>query len=220
MDGQDYIPYVMRAQARKNLQKIVPLIPLDADTFNFSVFLTWLEKSSPYRQYEKGNLARMISDVARTIADDGQANLEAAAAASEADMPSGDALRALAGAVAEPKPKAQAVTLTLEDIKQFRPTKLHGARSVRSLDWALDDTEIDDTLPSTKSLYVHYAKALEALTEAPKKQKRGDTKEPLPIIAELRRICNSFGIKFEETRTKDMCNLVAAVKARCDAKEE
>ena len=68
----------MKTQPRRNFQKIVPYLPLDADTFNFSVFVSWLEKQSPYRMVDgsRTNLAEMLAQIAVSIADEGQANLE------------------------------------------------------------------------------------------------------------------------------------------------
>jgi hypothetical protein len=52
---EDYVPYVLKSQARRNLQKIIALIPLDSDAFSFSVFMNWLVKHSPYdNAFEKG----------------------------------------------------------------------------------------------------------------------------------------------------------------------
>ena len=78
----DYVPYVLKANARKNLQKILAMVPLDGDMFSFSIFLGWLTKHSPYdNKFEAGvdkrdALAKMIQQIADSIADPGQANLE------------------------------------------------------------------------------------------------------------------------------------------------
>eukprot|EP00959_Pyramimonas_sp_CCMP1952_P341793 7159999-Pyramimonas_sp.AAC.1 len=104
----EYVPYVMRAQARRNLQKVVPLMPFDCDTFNFNVFLTWLTRNSPYTM-KRDALPEMICKVAASIADEGQAHLESGPASAETQLIPASTIRALAqGCVQTPAQAAAA----------------------------------------------------------------------------------------------------------------
>eukprot|EP00959_Pyramimonas_sp_CCMP1952_P321618 6730213-Pyramimonas_sp.AAC.1 len=58
---------------------------MDADTYNFNVFLTWLTRNSPYTM-KKDALPDMISKVAASMVDDGQAIIEAQEGSQEAAL--------------------------------------------------------------------------------------------------------------------------------------
>ena len=88
-NSMDFCPYIMRSQARRNLQKLIPYVPLDSDTFNFSVVLQWIQAKRPHQRSEYGSqdesLPSMIRRVAVTIADPGQAHVEVNAAIPESN---------------------------------------------------------------------------------------------------------------------------------------
>ena len=229
----EYVPYIMRAQARRNLQKIVPLIPLEADTFNFNVFLTWLTRNSPYTM-KKDALPEMIGKIAASLADEGQARLESDGAPAETQLVAPAAIRALAQGCAQPPTQAaapggaasargpaaaDALTITLEDLKSFAFDRLHERSGARTLDWALEDRAIaaEDPAP-LRTKFESYKTALNAL--APKKKGAGKGKpKSQETIDVFKRISESLGVKFDAARLTDVIQLVAAVRARLDEAE-
>ena len=214
-NSQDYSPYIMKAAARRDLQKIIPFVPLDADTFSYNVFLTRLEKKSPYEMKGRGALPEMITQVAATIADDGQANLEAGPAASEASLLRGEALQALTSASGA---KANLVRCTLEDLQHFQFSKLHNSSSLRSLEWALEETKIEkgmDKYAETRDKSLNYQAAMNDLIKKKGSGKGGKT-SATSAIKEFKRLCGELGVKFNEVKLKDVSQLLGAVKARLD----
>ena len=100
--GEDFIPLVMKAQSRRNLQKIMPSIPLDSDTFAFSAFATWIAACSPYSQGEWGknnrtNSEDMIRNIAEKLIDPSQGRYEADGALSDPPPPSAQSSKSMAG---------------------------------------------------------------------------------------------------------------------------
>ncbi|CAK0830790.1 unnamed protein product [Prorocentrum cordatum] len=224
----EYIPYVMRSQARRNFQKIAPLVPMDADTYNFNVFLTWPTRNSPYTM-KKDAPPDMISKVAASMVDDGQAIIEAQEGSQEAALLPAAPIRALARspgpaapgpatAAAQDAAAAGAVSITLGDLQNYSFTKLHDARQPKSLDWALEDTDVtsDDT-QEPRNKFKAYHTALKAL--APKST-GGRTKTPgranQQASAAFKKAVETMGAKFDATRLTDVVKLVAAVRARSD----
>ena len=226
----DYVPYVMRAQARRNFQKVVPLIPFEADTFNFNVFLTWLVNNSPYTM-KKDGLIEMISKVASGVVDESQAGLEAEAAASEAAIIPDASLRALGrrGSPGIPDPSAaaakDALVVTLEDLRNYAFDKLHSGRAPRSLEWALEDRGISqDDSQAVRTKHKAYLAALKALIPKPPKDVKPKDKPKLKqqtqeTNAAFEKATQALGVKFDAARLPDIAQLVAAIRARVDELE-
>ena len=128
----NYVPYIMKAQARRNLQKIIPFVPLDVDTFNFGVWFAWLSKFSPY-QMSKGSagLTEMVSKVATSIADPGQADLELQSLPADLELPNAQTISTI-GKLSGPQ-VASALKFTLADLQAFQPEKLHKGDRCKSL---------------------------------------------------------------------------------------
>ena len=226
----------MRSQARRNLQKIVPLVPLDADTYNFNVFLTWLVNNSPFAM-KKGGLPEMIAKIAASVGDEGQAHLEATAAAAETSLLPDASLRALgrrtnpgapvpgaaaaadASAAAAAAAAADATSITLEDLRNYSFEKLHAGRAPRSIDWALEGRGIsqDDT-PSARSKYKSYLAALKALIPKTKGKCKGKSQSQ-DANAAFEKATKALGIKFDASRLSDIAQLVAAIRARMEEQE-
>ena len=62
-----------------------------------------------------------------------------------------------------------AITLTLADLKNFHPDRLHSGKNYRSIEWAIDETALPDDSPQAmKSRFKVYLAALAELTKAPK----------------------------------------------------
>ena len=69
-----FVPSGTKAQARRNLQKLLPFMPLDSDLFTFGTWLSWVESKNPFRNKlgeNKTRLPDMIRAIATQIADVG-----------------------------------------------------------------------------------------------------------------------------------------------------
>ena len=92
-----FIPFVMKSQARRNLQKILAFMPLDSDPFTFGTWLSWLESKSPFQNKfgeTKTSLPDMIRSVAGQIGDDAQSMTDKRGAIAEGDLPSTRSIQA------------------------------------------------------------------------------------------------------------------------------
>jgi hypothetical protein len=214
----------MHSNARRNTQRVSLYIPLDADTFTFGVYETWLAKNSPYTKVfgsgDRDAIKNMLHRVAQSLADDGQAAL-AAEEAGEGVLPSTANILQLFPQRISPK---RAAALTIQDLKEFTPDSMHKSRTSKSLEWALEDSKIstEDSKP-LHELFRKYKLALEALLKSdPKLSKsKGSGKAKLgPVGSEFSRICNSLGVQFDPLRLPDIVTLMATVKARADSAEE
>ncbi|CAK0858692.1 unnamed protein product [Prorocentrum cordatum] len=188
-NAEEYCPYIMRAQARRNLQKIVPFVPLDSDTFSFSVFLAWITTQSPCKRAEQSTsgecLSNMTHTVAALLADQGQAH--------------------------------KTVTqYTLDDIKKFKPDRMHQARNTKTIDWAMDEAvPTEDSPASDRQRFAVYRKALDAIV-APK----GRSKKPDPkVLAVFKDKASELGVRFDEKRFGDLSQLLAAIMAKTRSTE-
>jgi len=156
-----YVPYTIRQQAKHNIQKLFPHVPLNANSFNFNVFWTWMAKHNPYFYESEDNLAVMIKRVAASFADPGQTEVDVNESAEETAIIKSDKLHALAGTLQR---GSATVTFTLAELRSFHPEKLHAAGKLRSLDWALDEKDIDDAVGAkTHARFHKYKVALEKL---------------------------------------------------------
>ncbi len=230
-----YVPYIMAQQARKNLQKIVPHVPFEADTFNFGVFLAWLQVDSPYRQSEgQMALGNMVGKVAEKFADEGQAQLEHRNVENDPPPPSAPTIRTFARTMPRPQAKAGAqlaaahrrshqgpalaTALTLAEIKAFKFEKLHTRSSEKSIEWALDEVGFDDEADSpVKDRYEAFRIALTEILKPPgKKVGRSRSGNPTSaVLSAFKAHCKNLGIKFDERRLTDLVDLLAVLQARC-----
>ncbi|CAK0858357.1 unnamed protein product [Prorocentrum cordatum] len=207
------VPYVMRAQARRNLQKVVPLMPFDCDTFNFNVFLTWLTRNSPYTM-KRDALPEMICKVAASIADESQAHLESGPASAEMQLIPASTIRALAqgcvqtpaqaaaaGAAAMPgQAPAEPLPITLEDLKNYSFDRLHDRSGTRTLDWALEDRAVTAEDPATlRKKFESYHAAFKTLALKAKGTGKGKAKSKEAGDV-FKRISEALGVKFDATR--------------------
>lgn len=216
----EYIPYMMKQQARRNLQKVVTLIPLNSDTSTFDIFLSWLQQFSPYSQAKKGarekdSIKNMIIQVAKSIADPGQAALEL----QNVDVGSAPALPSLKTLIGAP-PTQQAVSFTLDSLRSLTFDKLHSHGQKKSLDWALDQVVNTDMEKSQKEKIDQYRVVLNAIC-LPKKGaksagKGGPKVAPGDITKFFKEACGQLGIRFEPNRNEDLISIIAAIKANSD----
>jgi len=223
----DYVPYILRAVARRNLQKIIGLVPLEADSNVFAIFLTWLSKHSPYDSvFEKGvdkrnALPQMILKIADSIADPGQAALEAPLAANQLPLLADEStIREMASALprrsANTAP-ASALEITLAELKACNGPSLHSGSIKKSTSWALDQYTMEDSIQHTdKKKFEAYRKSLEKLLSPGKGSKR----PPSAVLSAFKSTCTSLGIEFDEKRLGDLAKLFAALKAQGRAFEQ
>ena len=217
---------VMKSQARRNLQKVLSYIPLDADVFSFGTWIAWLKDRSPFQNEfgkPKTPLPEMIRTIARTIADEDQTELEKTAAIADGDVPTSAAIQTYAGVAPSNREVDRAIKLTLDDLKQLSFEKIHTGTSPKSLDWALENEKIDATdSPSLHSKFRAYCRALEALAKPSRSGNSGKGsgkagkagKPPAPVLDAFRKHCESLGVKFSADRHGDISTLLAAVKVR------
>jgi hypothetical protein len=224
--SESFVPYIVRTQAKRNMQKLFPHIPLNASAYNFNVFFTWMSKNSPYFYDSEDNLAVMIRNVAASIADPGQTEADTDDAAKETAIINASKLVSLAGASTR---GSAVVTFTLDELRNFYPNKLHETNRVRSIDWAMDEKGIDETADSnnTRARYNKYKVALEKLIVQGKGDKGGGkgakggkNKKGGGVQADLlttfKSKCDQLGIQFTETRLGDLAKLFAVIRARMD----
>ncbi|CAK0864407.1 unnamed protein product [Prorocentrum cordatum] len=218
LNAEEYCPYIMRAQARRNLQNIVPFAPLDSDTFSFSVLLAWISTQSLCKRAEQSTsgecLSNMTHAVAALLADQGQAHVEATEAIPEAQPASAHTLRALSG-----RGRASQKTVTqcaLDDIKKFKPDRMHQARNTKTIDWAMGEAvPTEDSPASDRQRFAVYRKALDAIV-APK----GRSKKPDPkALAVFKDKASELGVRFDEKRLGDLSQLLAAIMAKTRSTE-
>jgi hypothetical protein len=217
-----HVPFVMKAQARRNLQKILPYIPLDSDMFTFGTWISWLEAKSPFQNAFGGTktcLPDMIKDIAMQIADEGQTALDRHAAIDEGNLPSSAAIQSYAGTRKTKGDVGRAFEVTIDDLKQFSFQKLHSSPQPRTLEWALENEKIDAIAePARHAVFLKYCKALETIAKPAKgggKGAKGAGKPAQPVLEAFRNHCSTLGVRFAPDRNKDIINLIAAVKARC-----
>jgi hypothetical protein len=224
-----FTPYIVRSQTKRDMQKLFPHIPLNADRFNFNVLFAWMAKNSPYFYEGPDNMAVMIRKVAASLADPGQTELDTDAAAAEAALI--DVSR-LALMTETPGPRAAAVTFTMQELRDFHPDKLHDGSKIRTLDWALDDKGPDDNDgANTKARFSQYLVALEKLllldsggkasskggkSGSGKGRGKGGKNPPAAVINVFKSKCDSMGFHFDQSRNGDVAKLLAVVRARMD----
>jgi hypothetical protein len=220
-----YVPYIVRHQAKRNIQKLFPHVPLNANAQNCNVFYTWMQKNSPFFHESDDNLAEMIRHVAHSMADPAQTGVDTPDAAAEVALINAKNLQSLAGSAGR---GSRVVTFTLDDIRTFQPGKLHETSKVRSLDWALDEKGMNDNDgPNTRARFNKYKLALEKLLVpgeggkgakgGPKGSKGGKTKgKDQATLLVFQNKCEEMGVQFNEVRLNDIATLSAVLKARMD----
>ena len=157
-----YIPYVVRSNTKKHMQKLFPRIPMNADKFSFNVFYTWMLKNSPYAFDSQDNMADTVCKAAHSAADRGQTEADLAEAVEEVETMCAQRINTFAGIMLGPQ--AETVAFTVAELKAFCPERLHAAQKPKSLDWALDEKgSLDEFGPKTKVRPAKYKQALEKL---------------------------------------------------------
>ena len=201
---------------------VVALIPLDSDPFGLSVFLGWHTKNSPYdNAYKQGvdkrdSLIKMIQKVADSIADPAQAQLEVTNALGDPLLASDASVRAMCPA--RPDVTRAALEMTIGDLKNVKAKPLHNARAKKSLDWAIDQFDIEGADQPKREKCTAYRKALEKLCASKGKsggkgKGKGKKGGPNEVVIEYKRICESLGVTFVPERMADLTKLFSVLKA-------
>ena len=179
----------------------------------------------------QSSLGNMVQKIASSIADEGQAALEVGLAEQDGPVPPPHAIRAYAGRSGAPakagspattrsgaEPSvAAAVTVTVQELKDFDLQKLHEASKPKSIEWALDQYGFDEDVDGIhmKDKFDSYDKALGALVKPTPIKGRGRAgPTPSAVLSAFKAHCNNMGIKFDERRLSDLVSLVSAIQAR------
>ena len=73
-----FVPYVVRMEVKRNIQRLFPHIPLSGDRNHFNIFYKWLVASNPFSYNGPESFATMIRNVAKQVGDAGQTEVDIA----------------------------------------------------------------------------------------------------------------------------------------------
>ena len=150
--------------------------------------------------------------------------MEVRGALGEGATPSAKDITSVAAQFPSQQEKERAIKLTVKELQQMSFSKLHTASVPKSIQWAVDNETIEpDIEPDLHGTFRKYLQALEALIPSVGKaggktaaKKGKPAPPPKPILDAFKKHCTSLGVKFEEDKTFDIINLLAAVKAKAD----
>lgn len=211
-DPDSHVPYILKTQPRRNLQRVVQYIPLHVDSGSFGVFETWLSMHSPWNNKDKkDNVSDMVSKIAASIADEGQALAETTNALNGAPAPSASDILALA-----PGGLKKAFKFTLEQLRKTKHEKLHTGRNCKSIDWALEDVGIQDLQGEDLKKFELYRKALDELAfPRTGNSNKKPTKIKDEVLTEFKKLVSALGVSFKQDRVPDIIQLLAAAQLTC-----